>query len=80
MDAVWVFVHGKCAVLGMMVGCGASALESVLVAGGRVRPKGGRVTHGGSSPFFVWHGFVQCRRSHTWVTCDYSGVAVTERV
>ena len=41
MDAVWVFVHGKCAVLGMMVGCGASALESVLVAGGRVRPKGG---------------------------------------
>ncbi len=32
---------GKCAVLGMMVGCGASALESVLVAGGRVRPKGG---------------------------------------
>ena len=41
VDAVWAFVHGKCAVLGMMVGCGASALESVLVAGGRVRPKGG---------------------------------------
>ena len=56
MDAVWVFVHGKCAVLGMMVGCGASALESVLVAGGRVRAeaKGGRVTHGGSSPGFFF--------------------------
>ena len=64
---VRVFVHGKCAVLGMMVGCGASALESVDGARGR-RPreaKGGRVTHGGchggSSPLFFSQQFLTVR-------------------
>ena len=60
MDAVWVFVHGKCAVLGMMVGCGASALESVLVAGGRVRPKGGASPMVGAHlVFFFVYTFIQ---------------------
>ena len=65
MDAVWVFVHGKCAVLGMMVGCGASALESVLVAGGRVRPKGGASPMVGAHLVFFSVFYLYCSQSVT---------------